>query len=138
GLAWGWRLLSPDWRGMWGGATPATLPMDYNTPLMDKVIVLLTDGENQWYDYPDYAPGCAGISYCPSTNQGSANIPNDADYTAYGRLTAGRLGTTNASTATTTINTRISQLCAALKTSDRNVIISTIVLQVNSAATQNL
>lgn len=138
GLAWGWRLLSPSWRGMWGGTTPATLPMDYNTPLMDKVIVMLTDGENQWYDDTGKAPGCSGISYCPSTNQGSANIPNDADYTAYGRLSEGRLGTTNGSTATTTINTRMSQLCAALKTSDRNVIIYTIVLQVNSTATQNL
>lgn len=138
GLAWGWRLLSPSWRGMWGGATPATLPMDYNTPLMDKVIVMLTDGENQWYDDTGKAPGCSGISNCPSTNQGSANIPNDADYTAYGRLSEGRLGTTNASTATNTINTRMSQLCAAMKQSDRNIIIYTIVLQVNSTATQNL
>src|SRR5690606_21837727 len=38
GLAWGWRALSPNWRGMWGGATPADLPLDYDTPLMDKVI----------------------------------------------------------------------------------------------------
>lgn len=138
GLAWGWRMLSPSWRGMWGGATPATLPMDYNTPLMDKVIVMLTDGENQWYDDTGKAPGCASISNCPSTNQGSANIPNDADYTAYGRLSEGRLGTTNGSTATTTINTRMSQLCTAMKQSNRNIIIYTIVLQVNSTATQNL
>ncbi len=26
GLAWGWRVLSPSWRGLWGGATPADLP----------------------------------------------------------------------------------------------------------------
>lgn len=136
GLAWGWRVLSPNWRGMWGGATPATLPMDYETPLMDKVIVMLTDGVNEWYDYPGYAPGCDGISNCPSTNQGSANIPNDADYTAYGRLSEGRLGTTNKSTATTRVNSRMTTLCNALK--QTKVTIYTIVLQVNDNATQQL
>lgn len=136
GLAWGWRVLSPSWRGLWGGATPATLPMDYNTPLMDKVIVMLTDGVNEWYDYPGYAPGCAGISNCPSTNQGSANIPNDADYTAYGRLSEGRVGSANNATATGIINNRMVSLCSALK--QTGVIIYTIVLQVNNAATQAL
>ncbi|MGE0661349.1 MAG: vWA domain-containing protein [Reyranellaceae bacterium] len=136
GLAWGWRVLSPAWRGMWGGATPATLPMDYHTPLMDKVIVMLTDGVNEWYDYPGYAPGCDGITKCPSTNQGSGNIPHDADYTAYGRLSEGRLGTTNKSTATSRINSRMASLCTALK--QTGVIIYTIVLQVNNSATQQL
>lgn len=46
GLAWGWRAISPRWRGLWSGAA-ATLPLDYGTPRMDKVIVLLTDGENE-------------------------------------------------------------------------------------------
>ncbi len=136
GLAWGWRVLSPNWRGMWGSPTPVTLPLDYDTPLMDKVIVMLTDGVNEWYDYPGYAPGCDGISNCPSTNQGSANIPADADYTAYGRLSANRLGTTNKATATTRINERMTSLCTALK--QKSITIYTIVLQVNNAATQNL
>ncbi|MBT6404824.1 MAG: Flp pilus assembly protein TadG, partial [Rhodospirillaceae bacterium] len=50
GLAWGWRVLSPAWQGLWGGATPSELPLDYDTPLMDKVAIMLTDGVNQWYD----------------------------------------------------------------------------------------
>ena len=136
GLAWGWRVLSPDWRGMWGAPSPDTLPMDYDTPLMDKVIVMLTDGVNEWYDYPGYAPGCGGISNCPSTNQGSANIPNDADYTAYGRLSEGRLGTTVNATARGIINNRMTSLCTALKA--KGITLYTIVLQVNDTATQNL
>ena len=36
GLSWGWRTLSPGWRGLWGGATPATLPLDYDAPLMER------------------------------------------------------------------------------------------------------
>jgi len=27
GLVWGWRVLSPRWRGLWGGATPAVGPV---------------------------------------------------------------------------------------------------------------
>jgi hypothetical protein len=47
GLVWGWRTLSPRWRGLWqGGDEPDRLPLDYTEPFMDKVIVLLTDGEN--------------------------------------------------------------------------------------------
>ncbi len=52
GLAWGWRVLSPEWRGLWGGDTPEELPLDYHTPNMHKVIILLTDGNNEWYDWP--------------------------------------------------------------------------------------
>lgn len=44
GMVWGWRTLSPRWRGLWGG--DPNLPLDYHTPLMDKVAVLMTDGEN--------------------------------------------------------------------------------------------
>jgi Flp pilus assembly protein TadG len=50
GLAWGWRALSPRWRGLWrhadGAALPATLPRDYGAPGVDKVVVLMTDGDN--------------------------------------------------------------------------------------------
>lgn len=52
GLAWGWRMLSPRWRGLWGGEMNTanyngqTLPLDYNTPLMNKAVILLTDGNN--------------------------------------------------------------------------------------------
>jgi hypothetical protein len=52
GLAWGWRALSPRWRGLWrnaaGVANPA-LPLDYPTPFHNKIIVMMTDGENTHY-----------------------------------------------------------------------------------------
>ena len=47
GLVWGWRMISPRWRGFWGGTMGAnSLPLDYKTKGMAKAIVLLTDGEN--------------------------------------------------------------------------------------------
>ena len=49
GLAWGWRTLSPRWRGLWrGGDEPDRLPLSYSEPFMDKVVVLLTDGNNEF------------------------------------------------------------------------------------------
>ena len=119
GLAWGWRVLSPTWQGLWGGATPSELPLDYDTPLMDKVAIMLTDGVNQWYDWPTGLP----------------NNP-DADYTAYGRVSEGRLGTVNGGAATTEINNRMLAVCNSMKT--EGVIIFAITFQLGNAATQDL
>ena len=116
GLVWGWATLSPRWRGLWSSATPQ-LPLDYATPYMDKVVVLLTDGYNEWYDNPP-----AG--------------PDGSDYTAYGRLGWGRVGSTNATTATNTINQRMSSLCQTLK--QNGIIIYTITFQVTDSTTMNL
>ncbi|HEU4327990.1 MAG TPA: hypothetical protein VFS21_32940, partial [Roseiflexaceae bacterium] len=46
GIAWGWRVVSPRWRGLWSGA-PGNLPLAYGSANMDKVMVVLTDGDNQ-------------------------------------------------------------------------------------------
>jgi len=43
GASWAHRMLSPDWRGLWGNSE---LPLNYNTPLMDKAAIIMTDGEN--------------------------------------------------------------------------------------------
>jgi Flp pilus assembly protein TadG len=129
GLAWSWRTLSPAWRGLWTGS-PANLPLDYNTPLIDKVVILLTDGENQWYDFPEHPPGCASVSPC--------TLPGDADYTAYGRLVDQRLGAginTNAA-AQTEVNNRMTALCTAMKA--QGIIIYTIVVETPSSATNAL
>jgi hypothetical protein len=65
GLSWGWRTLSPDWRGLWGDPD---LPLDYGTSFMEKVVVILTDGDNQFHD------------------QDSRTSTPASDWTAYGRI----------------------------------------------------
>lgn len=129
GLAWAWRMLSPNWRGKWT-ASPANLPLDYNTPLIDKVVILLTDGTNEWYDYPAHPPGCDSVSPC--------TLPGDADYTAYGRLVDQRLGAgINTNTAARTeINNRMSALCTAMKA--KGIIIYTIVVETPDQAINDL
>lgn len=61
GLSWGWRMLSPSWQGHWGGEMNATgnntfptLPLAYDTPLMNKVVILMTDGMNSTNSYSAY------------------------------------------------------------------------------------
>lgn len=117
GLVWGWRTISPSWRGVWGGPTPAHLPLDYGTPLMDKVAIILTDGVNQFYDNPP-----AG--------------PDGSDYTSYGRVGWGRLGTTSGSQATTEVNNRMAEVCESMKAN--GIIVYTITFQLTNTTTQDL
>lgn len=151
GLAWGWRVLSPRWRDLWGGDTPAGLPLDYSEPNMEKVVILLTDGQNQWFDYPGttFKWGGSGDNHYTGLPGGNAypTSPSNyrsqfqsawpgADYTAYGRLSEGRLGTTNNGTAKTKINQRMLELCTAMKA--EGILMYTITFQENDTATQNL
>jgi hypothetical protein len=132
GLAWGWRVLSPRWRGLWDGDLPDELPLDYATPNMEKVVILLTDGNNEWYDYPGIAFRWGGGECSPGSNDchftgipGSNQYPTSptnyettwpgADYTAYGRLSEGRLDTTNKGVANAVLDTRMLDMCQAMK-----------------------
>lgn len=100
GLVWGWRMLSPKWRGYWGGDMDANnLPLNYGTPHMQKAVVLLSDGENYF---------SSGI------------------YTAYSYLSNNRLGTTTPSTAANILDARTLKVCQSMK--DQGVIIYAIAL----------
>lgn len=112
GLQAGWMTISPRWRGLWGTSpwgttTPPGMPLNYPGPrdFMVKVIVMMTDGDNLWFDY---------------------FRPPAFDYTAYGRLPEGRLGTTNGAHATTRINDRMTVLCNNIKA--QGIILYTITL----------
>jgi Flp pilus assembly protein TadG len=99
GAVWGWRLLSPEWRGLWGGDMDDNdLPLEYDEPLSQKAMILMTDG---------------------------TNTMSDTIYTAYGWLGDGHLGTTNSSTAVTKLNTKTTTICNAMKA--KGVLIYTIV-----------
>lgn len=100
GLSWGWRTVSPKWRGRWGGSTPLNLPLDYGDPIVDKVVVILTDGQNQFYDWPGH-PENGGVG------------PGGSDYTAYGRLND--FGYATLSAARNEIDSRFAATCEAMK-----------------------
>lgn len=89
GLAWGWNMISPKWRGLWGGTMDAnSLPLDYNARNMIKAVVLLTDGEN--------------------TQTNSA-------HSAYWYLKDNKLGTTYQSAAIAELDNRTRTICSAMK-----------------------
>ncbi len=90
GLVWGWRTLSPRWRGYWGSPTPTEMPLDYEEPDLIKAIVFMTDG-------------IADIGW---------------ELMAYGFLDEGNLGTTNETIAESEINTRLSAICENIKAED--------------------
>ena len=100
GMAWGWRMISPRWRSLWGGEMDTnSLPLDYHAPLMNKVVILMTDGDN--------------------------TIDN-SNHGAYWYLSDNKLGTTNSGTAVSRMNTRTTQVCTSMK--NNGVIIYTIAL----------
>jgi Flp pilus assembly protein TadG len=107
GVAWGFRMISPRWRGLWGGEMNTNnLPLDYNSPLMNKAIIIMTDGDN--------------------------TISED-HYSAYGYPDDGQLGsnpcpTSACSNAETELNTRTATACSNIKANNSNVIIYTIAL----------
>jgi Flp pilus assembly protein TadG len=106
GAVWGWRLLSPDWRDLWGGAMDANdLPLEYDEPLSQKAMILMTDG---------------------------TNTMSDTIYTAYGWLKDNHLGTTSSSTAVTKLNNKTTAICNAMK--DKGILIYTIVFGNDSSS----
>jgi hypothetical protein len=103
GLTWGWRTISPRWRGLWGNPD---LPLDYNTDFMEKVAVILTDGNNQFHD---------------QYNDGSTEYEVPAsDYTSYGRIetligySTGKEGARR-SAGRAILDARMTETCDAMK-----------------------
>ncbi len=86
GLAWGWRVLSPE--------EPFTEGQEYDDPEVNKAIVLLTDGQNVL---------------------GTRNNHNRSYYTAYGYLAEGRMGTTSRSAAQAMLNPKTLEVCENIK-----------------------
>ncbi len=138
GLQGGWFTISPNWQGLWGSPT---LPLAYNTPYMKKVIVLMTDGNNEWYDWNCGVPGqTPPTSGCPWSTTPPTGVPQwtangDADFTAYGRLLTNTRGVSPAN-ITTTLNTWMSQMCTTIKAN--GITIYTILFNNSDSATQTL
>ena len=104
GAVWGWRMVSPNWRNYWGTVAwkGTTLPLDYHTDKMQKAVVLMTDG---------------------------ANTMNKNNYTAYGYLSAGKLGTTDSeSKAVAELDSRLGKVCGSMKT--EGIIVYTVAFNI--------
>ncbi len=123
GLAWGWRMLSTRWQGRWAPESEIDRPVGPEQPDIEKIIVLLTDGENQAFDFQGH-PSPAG--------------PRGSDFTGYGRVGDELLGPgiNTQNTARAEIDRRMMQLCQAIQAD--GILVYTIVFGVNSPELQNL
>ncbi|MCB1639791.1 MAG: hypothetical protein KDI15_13190, partial [Thiothrix sp.] len=110
GAAWGWRMLSPRWRGLWGGEMDAKgLPLDYNARRMNKAAVIMTDGENTM---------------------------SNGSHSAYWYLRDGRLGTTSSTDARTALDTRLERVCTSMK--NKGIVVYTVAFGSPGTSIQNL
>ena len=88
GLAWGWRVLSPD--------APYTQAAPYDPDAASKILVIMTDGTN--------------VSF------GSSGTINKSDYGSYGFLSDGRINSaTTQSNAEAYLNTSTANMCVEIK-----------------------
>lgn len=101
GLAWAWRMLSPNWRGLWNSADMLNnnLPLAYNSANSQKVVILLTDG---------------------------TNLTTPGVYSAYGFLSDGNVGgtTSDPQAASLDLDSRTLATCQSLK--NNNITVFTI------------
>ncbi len=110
GADWAWRMLSPKWRGLWGGTMNANdLPLEYGTENMQKVVVLLTDGQNTM---------------------------SNGTRTGYWYLSDGKLGTTSSSAAVNELDRRTLAICNAMKA--KGIVIYTILYDLVDTDIENL
>ncbi len=108
GLVWGWRVLSND--------APFEQGVSYEDEETNKVLVLLSDGRNQI-------------------------VPNgeitESDYTSFGYLADGRLGSTNNYlVAERNVDQKVARVCENIKA--KGIRVYTILFQVDFQRTQDL
>lgn len=140
GLHAGWLTLAPTWRGYWPGIADATLPMDYNSRNMKKVLILLSDGANNWQGWQTNFTSPSNGNVQPERGSG------EVYYGAYGRALDQRLTftvststSTTSANANTALNTRMVAICNAMKASPYNIQIYVIGFEVaNSTNRTNL
>ncbi|OJX14162.1 MAG: hypothetical protein BGO77_04240 [Caedibacter sp. 37-49] len=110
GLVWGWNTISPKWNGKWGSINPQAYDK------VTKYLLIMTDGENQWFDESGYQP--------------------TGDPTAYGRLQDNLLGTTTISQTRGKIDSRLLDLCTKIKAT--GIQIFTVTFQVSDSQAKNI
>lgn len=107
GMAWGWRVLSPE--------APFTQGLPYDEPGWRKVIVMMTDGDNQMYRHS------------------ITGNPYKSDYTGYQRVDASVLGTTDRNKAKGIIDKRLAEVCQNIKDAGITVFTITFTSGINNA-----
>ncbi len=144
GLQWSWFTLSPLWQSSWGLAAAqngSPRPLSYSTPNNHKVIILMTDGNDEW----DGNETAGTNANCGKYKVWPECVQTDGYYNSYGRLSSNHMtmampaGTPPSSSntaslqAASSLDTLTSQTCTAIK--NKGVIIYTIAFQAAASST---
>jgi Flp pilus assembly protein TadG len=134
GLAWGWRLISENWDGVWGVEVKP-----YDAPDNKKVVILMTDGENLWHSQGGYAPanynntnyGDPSAYGAGADRAGSGGVPLE-------RFRQGKAGWNGniVNGIDTAINAKLGRVCESMKA--KGIQIFTITFLVNSSNLANV
>jgi Flp pilus assembly protein TadG len=122
GLLWGWRMLSSTWSGSVAGtgngfiSSDITLPRPETTQALQRVAIVLTDGEND-------PGGASGIMPMPSFN-GLSGVGNNVLQAPTVKRTDGSSLVNGSMSSVTDINAYQLAICSAMKSS--GIIIYTI------------
>jgi Flp pilus assembly protein TadG len=149
GLHGAWYTLSPSWQGWWqntnaGVPNVPTLPMPYNAPNMRKVVVMLTDGDNNWQSASAYSDSGSG---CGSSNDSvcSSLTGTELLYNAYGRVATynqqfptATISPVTQSNADARLDQRFSAVCTAMKAANVGITIYVIGFEVATSAHRTL
>jgi Flp pilus assembly protein TadG len=122
GMVWGWRSISPDWRGLWADSD-STLPLDYDEPLVDKVVIMMTDGENLVFSHASNEDGYDYNTY--GSHDVAATGVATSKHNQYGRLTG--YSSYYRNLYKDLIDAKFSQTCEAMKA--EGIIVYTILFK---------
>ena len=124
GLAWGWRVISPTepfTKVEAGPSQAASTISPYNDPQWQKIMVLMTDGENDVL-----------------SNGNEVSSLNGGWYSSYGRskaTTGNRFGTTTTSQVNGALDTAMLSICTKIK--NEGITLYTVAFRVSSTTIQN-
>ena len=108
GVTWGWRLLSPG--------APFTEGRSYSDNANQKILILMTDGENTYYPNNSFLKSW---------------------YAAFGYVEEGRLGTTSTTQSTLTDKMNDRTLTACTNAKAAGIRIYTVGFEINSATSSD-
>jgi Flp pilus assembly protein TadG len=111
GLQWGWHALSPN--------APFGDGAEYDDGEWNKVVVLLTDGNNE---------------------NAAGNQEDESYYSGYGYIWQNRFGTTSSRTSrrTAALDDRLEELCNNMKKDDVGIVIYTVRVEVRGGSSSVL
>lgn len=144
GLQWSWFTLSPLWQSNWqlvAAQNGSARPLSYNASNNHKVIILMTDGNDEWDSNVTTAKnyGCGNYTVWPEC------VQTDGYYNSYGNLSANHMPMSMPSgsppyssynaqiQAATKLDTLTGQICTAIK--NQGVVIYTVAFQAASGST---